>query len=142
MIVTRRRATLALKTVLGLLVVAGVAWHLAKLYINNPPRSGVVSPRYGYLVAAGLLYLACHTIWGTFFYQLLRKQGSSVDWLTVIRAYFLSQAGKYVPGKAWVLLLRIVLLKRTGLTSTAIGVAGIYETLTSMAAGAMIGRRG
>ena len=37
------------------------------------------------------------------------------------------------------LLLRVVILRRTGLTSTAIAVAGIYETLTSMAAGAMIG---
>ena len=139
MIVTRRRATLAMKTLLGLLVVGGVAWHLGKLLADNPPQSGAVSPRYGYLAAAGVLYLACHTIWGTFFYQLLCKQGSSVGWLTVIRAYFISQAGKYVPGKAWVLLLRVVILRRTGLTTTAIGVAGIYETLTSMAAGAMIG---
>ena len=139
MIVTRRRAALALKTLLALLVVGGVAWHLGKLLADNPLQSGAVSPRYGHLAAAGLLYLGCHTIWGTFFYQLLCKQGSSVGWLPVIRAYFLSQAGKYVPGKAWVLLLRVVILRRTGITTTAIAVAGIYETLTSMAAGAMIG---
>ncbi len=139
MIVTRRRATLALKTLLGLLVIGGMAWHLGKLLADNPLQSGAVSPRYGYLAAAGVLYLGCHTIWGTFFYQLLCKQGSSVGWLTVLRAYFISQAGKYVPGKAWVLLLRVVILRRTGLTTTTIGVAGIYETLTSMAAGAMIG---
>ena len=139
MIVTRRRAVLASKTLLALVVVGGVAWHLGKTLADNPIPAGTLSPHYGYLAAAGLLYLGCHTIWGTFFYQLLRKQGASVGWLPVIRAYFLSQAGKYVPGKAWVLLLRVVILRRTGLTTTAIAVAGIYETLTSMAAGAMIG---
>jgi len=139
MIVTRRRAVLALKTLLAGVVVGGVAWHLGKLLADNPVPSGTLSPNYGCLAAAGLLYLGCHTIWGTFFYQLLRKQGSTVGWVPVIRAYFLSQAGKYVPGKAWVLLLRVVILRRTGLTTTAIAVAGIYETLTSMAAGAIIG---
>ena len=139
MIVTRRRAALAFKTLLALVVVGGVAWHLGKLLADNPVPPGTVSPHYGILAAAGLLYLGCHTIWGTFFYQLLCKQGSKVGWLPVIRAYFLSQAGKYVPGKAWVLLLRVVILRRTGLSTTAIAVAGIYETLTSMAAGAMIG---
>ncbi len=139
MIVTRRRAVLASKILLALVVVGGVAWHLGKTLADNPIPAGTLSPHYGCLAAAGVLYLGCHTIWGTFFYQLLCRQGSSVGWLPVIRAYFISQAGKYVPGKAWVLLLRVVILRRTGLTSTAIAVAGIYETLTSMAAGAMIG---
>ncbi len=139
MTAARKRLAFALKTLLTVVIVVGLAWHLGKLLADNPLQSGVVAPRYAYLFAAGLLYLACHTIWGTFFYQLLRKQDPNVRWLTAVRAYFLSQSGKYLPGKAWVLLIRVVLLRRPGLTATGIGLAGVYETLTSMAAGAMIG---
>jgi glycosyltransferase 2 family protein len=72
-------------------------------------------------------------------WQLLRDQGLTVSWYTAVRAYFVSQIGKYVPGKAWVLLLRVGLLKSVQARPATVIVTGLYETLTSMAAGAVLG---
>lgn len=139
MTATRKRLLLIAKALFGFAVVAAVGWHFWRLLSANPLREGALTLRWEYLLPAGLLYLAAHTIWGTFFYQLLQAQSAGVSWGQAVRAYFVSQAGKYVPGKAWVIVLRMVMLRGHGVTPTIVGVAGVYETLTSMAAGAMIG---
>jgi uncharacterized membrane protein YbhN (UPF0104 family) len=135
----RKRLVLALKTALALALILGVGWRFADLLSKPELRERQLTPRVEYLLPAGLLYLAAHTIWATFFVQLLRSQGARVPWRTGVRAYFVSQFGKYVPGKAWVILLRMMILRRHGLSAAVVGVSATYEALTSMAAGAVIG---
>jgi hypothetical protein len=62
----------------------------------------------------------------------------AVSAFTGLRAYFVSQFGKYVPGKVWVIGIRVAMLGTPG-TKLAVGVTATYETLASMAAGALIG---
>lgn len=134
----RKRVFLALKVALAVVVIGAVAWHFyGLLTTDGVPQS--LACRVEYLIPAGLLYLACHTLWGTFWWQLLRGQGANVGWLAGVRAYFVSQWGKYVPGKALVILLRVGLLKGRVASPTVIIVTGTYETLTNMAAGAVLG---
>jgi glycosyltransferase 2 family protein len=92
-----------------------------------------------WLIPAALLYLCAQTIWGTNSVILLWNQGAHVRWVTGMRAYMISQFGKYAPGKVWVLFLRVGMLGNIGITRTAVGITAMYETLTAMAAGAMIG---
>jgi hypothetical protein len=136
--VARRRLILALKTALAVVVMLAVGWHFYGL-LTKPEVQPQLTLRAEYLAPAGLLYLACHTLWGTFWVQLLRGQGVAVGWRAGVRAYFVSQWGKYVPGKALVILLRIGLLKGTTASPTVVIVTGTYETLTNMAAGAVLG---
>ena len=135
----RRRLYLALKTAVAVGLIAAVGWQFAKLLRSPELAEHEFRVRWPYLVFAGLLYLAAHTLWGTFWVQLLRSQRPGFAWSVGIRAYFLSQFGKYVPGKAWVLLLRVGLLRGRGLSPAVIGVTATYETLTSMAAGSRSG---
>ncbi len=139
MSVSRKRLVLVLKSVFAVAVIVAIGWHFYSLLSANPLRDRTLTIRLKFLLPAGVLYLAAHTLWGTFFWQLLRNQGGKISWFTGVRAYFVSQFGKYVPGKAWVILLRVVMLKSHGLSPAVVGVTGTYETLTSMAAGAMIG---
>ena len=134
----RKRLLFALKTALAVVVIAAVCWHFYGL-LTKPEVQQQLTFRVEYLLPAGLLYLACHTLWATFWVQLLRGQGVSVSWLAGVRAYFVSQVGKYVPGKALVILLRVGLMKGKVATPTVIIVTGTYETLTNMAAGAVLG---
>lgn len=135
----RKPILIALKTVVAAVVIVAVAWHFERLLRHPDVWKYIQNARFGYLIPAGLLYLATHTIWGTFWVQLLRSQGANVPWFVGIRAYFVSQFGKYVPGKAWVLVMRVALLRHHGLSATVIAVTATYETLTSMSAGALIG---
>ncbi len=135
---SRSRWVVIAKLILAGLLVAAVGWYFVKL-LRQPELHAVdFVIRLEYLIPAGLLYLLAHTIWGTFWVQLLRGQGVELPWLIGVRAYFVSQFGKYVPGKAWVIFLRMGLLR--GRTYPAvIAVTATYETLTSMAAGAFLG---
>jgi len=135
----RRRLLFAVKSAVAVALIAAVGWQFTKLLRSPDLAAHEFRVHWQYLVFAGLLYLGAHTLWGTFWVQLLRSQRAGFPWSVGIRVYFLSQFGKYVPGKAWVLLLRVGLLRGQGLSPAVIGVTATYETLTSMAAGAVIG---
>ena len=85
------------------------------------------------LAASGVLYLLAHTVWGLFWWRLLRSQGVAVSPAAAVRAYFVSQFGKYVPGKVWVIAIRVAMLGSSPGTRLVVGVTATYETLTSMA---------
>lgn len=139
MTTARRRLRLTLQATLALGLAGAVGWHFTTLLRAHPLGSEGVRLRPAPLAAAGACYLAAHAIWGTFFYQLLRAGGADPTWLAATRAYFVSQAGKYAPGKAWVILIRMILLRPLGLRPALVGVSGTFETLVSMAAGAALG---
>lgn len=134
----RKRLLFALKAAIAVVIIGAVGWHFYGLLTKDEVRDQLTF-RVEYLLPAGVLYLACHTLWGTFWWQLLRGQGVAVPWLAGVRAYFVSQFGKYVPGKAWVIFLRLGLLRGAETSRTVVIVTGVYETLTNMAAGAVLG---
>ena len=127
-----------LKSLFAVAVVVGVGSYFSKILLDPKLNAESYTLRWGWLFAAGLLYLTAHTIWGTFWWQLLRNQGAKVRWGPSLRAYFISQLGKYVPGKIWVIVMRVGLLGGN-VPRRVVIVTGIYETLTSMAAGATLG---
>ncbi len=135
----RRHALRIATAIIALVIVVAVGWTFAGLLKSPALQARENSVRYEYLLPAGLLYLVCHTLWGTFWVQLLWGQGVAISWFAGVRIYFVSQFGKYVPGKAWVILLRVALLRGQGISPAVIAVTGTYETLTNMAAGAVVG---
>jgi uncharacterized membrane protein YbhN (UPF0104 family) len=135
----RRHAVRIATIAIALALIAAVAITFAKLLDSPALKEREFRARWEYLLPAGVLYLMCHTLWGTFWVQLLRGQGVRISWLAGVRVYFVSQFGKYVPGKAWVILLRVMLVRGRGISPAVIAVTGTYETLTNMAAGAVLG---
>lgn len=138
------RATLrqwwpVLKAILGLAIIYFVGaqfWHiLSRPELANRPTAW---PWVG-LMASGLLYLAGLACWCGFWVRLMRRQGEPITWGRAMRAYFVSQLGKYPPGKAWSILLRATLARPDGVRAGRAALLATYETLTSMAAGAFIG---
>ena len=129
---------LAVKLLLAAAIIVGVAQYFARI-LNDPALGRVpFRLRFELLVPAGLLYLLAHCFWGSFWVRLLRGQNIPVTLVTGLRCYFVSQLGKYVPGKAWVILMRVAMLGAPG-TKLAVGLTATYETLTSMAAGTILG---
>lgn len=136
---SRKRLWLAAQAVLAAAILVAVGRHFWKLLDDQSLASVSVGDRWWYLIPAGLLYLCAHTIWGTYWWELLRYQKVEVSWATAVRAYFISQFGKYVPGKVWVLALRVGQLRNApGANFRVVGLTAAYETLINMAAGAML----
>ena len=140
-----------MKVVLFLAVLAGVGWYFLRILQHeelrkaDPSRSparllwdGLVSARPGGLAASAGLYLLGLSFWAGFWIGLLRYLGQRPSTAAAVRAYFVGQLGKYVPGKALALVIRATLVHGPGVRLGVAAQTALYETLTSMAAGAFV----
>jgi uncharacterized membrane protein YbhN (UPF0104 family) len=134
----RSKWILAAETVLAIGIVVGVVVYFANVLDNDKLREVKFTVRAEWLFPAGLLYLLAHLCWATFWVRLLHYEGVNVPWWIGIRTYYISQFGKYIPGKIAVVGMRIGILSRFGGDKVAVGVTAVYETLTSMSAGSLL----
>ena len=130
--------------VVKLLVVVLIVWGIHRTIgraiddlnqVGWRPRN-LDFPRLGW---AGIVYLAGLAPSGVFWWLVLRKLGQHPRLLETLRAYFIGHLGKYVPGKALVVILRAGLI-RSERVDTGVAAAAVFcETLTMMAVGAFVG---
>src|SRR5262245_33536183 len=121
------------------LVAAGVGYYFYGKLRQPELWSTNLVPRAEWLFPAALAYLAAYTVWGRYYVTLLRNQGAHVSTATGQRAYFISQMGKYVPGKVLVIVIRIGMLGNIGISRTAVGITAMYESLVWAGSGALVG---
>ncbi|NNJ25073.1 lysylphosphatidylglycerol synthase domain-containing protein [Alienimonas chondri] len=126
-----------LKWALTAAVLAFVCWRAMGLWEDAARRPFDLRP--GWLLPAGLAYLAgwLPSVW--VFRLLLSRSGQRVGPLDTARAYYCGHLGKYVPGKALALVIRgRLIVGRGGTLGVGVLAAGL-ETLISMGAGAAVG---
>ncbi len=90
----------------------------------------------GWLVAAGLIYLAGLLPFALFWFRVLRVLGQRPTLRETLRAYYIGHLGKYVPGKAMVVVMRTALIRSDRVATGMAAVSVFVETLTMMAVGA------
>jgi hypothetical protein len=135
----RRAAKIAWTYVLPLLVVACVGWYFYKKLDQPGLWQANLVPGLQWLVPAAVVYLVAYTVWGLYYVILLNDQGAHASAATGLRAYFISQMGKYVPGKVLVIVIRVGMLRGIGITRTAVAITAMYESLVWVGAGALVG---
>jgi glycosyltransferase 2 family protein len=91
-----------------------------------------------WLVLSGALYLLAILPAGEYWYQILRAADQPVQRYSGLRSFYVSQIGKYVPGKAMVLVLRAAMVRAQRVPTTIVTLAVVLETLTNMADGALV----
>ncbi len=85
-----------------------------------------------------IAFVGSQVCFALFWRKLLRRSGVETTWRQVFRAYGIGTLGKYVPGKACVVLIRTGLLPHPDGGGLAIGLTVVYETLAMMAAGGVV----
>jgi hypothetical protein len=68
----------------------------------------------------------------------LHDLGQRPSFWTSVRAHFIGQMGKYLPGKAWALFLRASLVRGHGARVGIAVATSFYEVLTTMTGGALL----
>lgn len=91
-----------------------------------------------WLAAAAGLYLTGLTVAGLFWRQVLQTMGQEARIVEALRAYFVGHLGKYVPGKAMVVVLRTGLIRGSRVNTAVAAASVFFETLTMMAVGAFL----
>jgi uncharacterized membrane protein YbhN (UPF0104 family) len=91
-----------------------------------------------WLLAAGAVYLLGLLPFGLFWRHVLRVLGQDATLGETLRAYYIGHLGKYVPGKAMVVVLRAGLIRSHRVNTALAAVSVFFETLTMMAVGAFL----
>jgi glycosyltransferase 2 family protein len=125
-----------LKAALAVAIVGGVAWQFARLLRQPEVWEQKWTLRPEWLAISLVSYTLGFACWGGFWRRLLVRMGLRPPLAATYRAYFISQVGKYVPGKAWAILLRAMFLP--GASPAVAALTALYETLTTMSAGALL----
>jgi len=138
----RRLTALAKLALLSL-----IAWFIHRAVLNGweslreQIRLGRWSPsdlNWGWLFLAGLLYSLGQLPCGLFWSRILAALGQRVPLGAVVRAFYIGHLGKYVPGKAMVVVMRTTMLAVHGAKPALAAVSVFYETFTMMAVGALL----
>ncbi len=97
------------------------------------------APRYEWLAASGIFYLIGFFPAALFWFLSLRWFGQRPTFFKSVLAYYSSQLGKYVPGKAMVIIIRTGMIASDKVRVSLAAASVFYETLVMMGSGAFIG---
>lgn len=125
-----------LKLTLFAVMMYFIGQRAVALWQSNPAIALHIDVRW--LIPAAVLYLVgwLPSVW--FWRTLMRRLNQHPTGYETARAYYVGHLGKYVPGKALVLLIRGGFLKEAGVNPILGALTAVYETLVTMAAGAAI----
>lgn len=123
-----------------LAIVALLAWGVRRTFAQAYAelREHPLHFHLPWLVAAGGLYLCAMLPAALFWRRVMRLMGQPVGLFAALRAYYIGQLGKYVPGKALVVVLRAGLVRGPGVSGAVAAVCVFVETLTTMASGSFM----
>ncbi len=133
----------ALKWIARLVILALVAIGIAKTC--RDAQAQFVEHRYSladldwsWVALSCVFYIVATIPCAWFWQQALVAMGQRPHWWESLRAYYVGHLGKYVPGKALVVVIRAALVRSQRVDGTVAALAVFVETLTLMAVGAII----
>jgi uncharacterized membrane protein YbhN (UPF0104 family) len=133
---SRRGLLWALRIAALVLVCVGVGGTVRHALDELSHYEWQVQPSW--LIASGGLYLIGLLFMAWYWYRTLAALGHPTPWPTTLRAYFLGHLGKYVPGKAMSVILRVAAVRKWVPSLRIAILSTMLETLTMMAVGAFL----
>lgn len=91
-----------------------------------------------WLAAAAVVYLLGQFPMAIFWRAILVDLGQHPPWYRTIRANIIGHLGKYVPGKALVVVIRTAMARTPHVRTGPLVASIFYETFTSMAVGSLL----
>ncbi len=126
----------ALKIALAVLVLAAVGRQFYLDLDRLGPKWPTVHVEW--LAAAAGLYLLGMGFSAVYWARLMISLGAHPGAVAAVRAYYVSQLGKYVPGKALALLMRVGMIATPATPASTAALAAFHEVLATMASGAIV----
>lgn len=134
----KKPAIRAAKLLLGAIIVWMVARALGRAWDDLRSYGATLRPSVPWLIGSGVLYLLGLASFGCFFTRIMARSSTPVPIGPAMRAYLVGHLGKYVPGKAMVVLVRVGLVVPYGARAATAAFATLYETLVMMAVGGLV----
>jgi hypothetical protein len=138
----KKEAKVVVKAVLAALVLWYMGRHIRRTWSDLHEHGESLHVAPAWIALAVLIYLAGLSACGVFYGRVVRASPTPVGYFPALRAYLISHLGKYVPGKAVVVVMRVGLLTPYGARPATAAFAALYETVAMMAAGGLIAALG
>jgi uncharacterized membrane protein YbhN (UPF0104 family) len=119
---------------LAVLIFVGRHGYKLWLDVNRQP----LRLNWGWLTLATVASVAMWlpSVW--YWRKLISSFGFSPTWTQVVRAHYCGQLGKYLPGKAAVIVIRTALIGASGVPAPAAALTVTVESVTYMWAGTLL----
>jgi hypothetical protein len=119
------------KKVIGLVVAGVILFFIIRSLVSGIGELEAYEFRISYwrVVASFGVLGVLFPVYGRVWQYILKKFGYGLTFAKSMRIWFLSQAGRYIPGKVWFALGRIYLCEREGIPKTVATVATGFELL-------------
>lgn len=136
--VWKSRALVAVQVVVVLLVAWGI-WRNIEKAVDQVQQQNFSFEqlRWAWIAMSGVLYLCGSALMGLFWYRLMQAMQQRPNLWSTLRAFFIGHLGKYVPGKALVVVLRTSLVQGENMQRSVVATAVFAETLTMVSVGAV-----
>jgi uncharacterized membrane protein YbhN (UPF0104 family) len=126
------------KLLLAVIILVSVGWQFAHILRTSEGWHAGLQLRPLWSISAGLVYLLGLGCSAFFWYCLLRVLGQRPSAWRTLRAFYVGQLGRYVPGKVVGIVVRAQLLSGPGVRRAMAVLTIIYEALTALTAGALL----
>ena len=132
----KRRWLLVAKLLVMAAVVGFLAWQVHKQWFQIAHSTIQIDWRFAPLGVLGFIgvFLTSGLVW----LWMARRMGDRSPALALLGAYIFSQVGKYVPGKVFLLFLRIERTSRAGMAPGLCTLATVLENAMYMLSGALV----
>jgi uncharacterized membrane protein YbhN (UPF0104 family) len=139
----RKRYLAVLMWVARIVILALLGWFLwgtweAARKDLEAREFSVADLDWKWLFVSALFYVLAQLPAGWFWHQTLVAMGQRPGGWESFRAYYIGHLGKYVPGKAFVVIMRSTMIRSDRVNATVAALAVFVETLTLMAVGAVV----
>lgn len=126
----------AIHAVILVLTLAAISWNA--IQAANEVHTKQLEFDLGWLAASAGFYWLGLALLGLPWWLALDDCRAGIRLASAVRVYLISHVGKYVPGKAMVIIIRCGLLQRWGVPVGIVVLTSFYETFMTMASGSLL----
>jgi len=127
-----------LRVVVVLVVVGYVGRELARQWRAFAALPATIAVNWSLVVASGIVVLASYTVLIWTWQHTVRAWGDRLGFLDGARIWFVSNLGRYVPGKVWQIGAMGVLSQRAGVSPVAAVGSSLVVSLVNVLAGVAV----
>lgn len=131
----KRRLLTAAQWVLAAIVIGFATRELARQWSEVGPAIRGLRPSWTLVLASGAIVLVTYLVLVEAWRATLRIWGGSLPFVSAAQIWFVSNLGKYVPGKVWQIAAMGVMAQRAGVSSTAAVGSSLLVNLVNVVAG-------
>lgn len=132
---TRRRLVLLVQVAFVAAVVGYAGHALAEQWDAMQRHAAALRPSWGLVVLSGLLVLGAYALLVATWRAMLGAWDASLPFGEAARIWFVSNLGKYIPGKVWQIAAMGAMAQRSGVSPVAAAGSALVVNLANIVSG-------